>query len=63
LYSWIDTEKDNFPEPLDLDFVISAFSLLEHFFPAVVRMFLVESFEMRLGKKFANLGEVAIELD
>jgi len=49
LYSWIDTERDNFPEPLDLDFVISAFSLMEHFFPAVIRNFLIESFEKRLG--------------
>jgi len=62
LYSWIDTPKLNFPEPLDLDFVVSAFSLLEHFYAMPVKVFLLESIEKRLNVKINNLGDAAIEL-
>lgn len=42
---------------------MSAFSLMEHFLPAPVRIFLLESFEKRLNVKIPTLADAAIELN
>lgn len=61
LFGWIDTEKDNYPPLLDMDFVAMVFSILEKIDKPLVVKFLNEALNKRLGTEGLTLAEITIE--
>lgn len=49
LLGWIDTPKDNYPEILDADFIMTAFSWLERVYEFPINRILTQSLNKRLG--------------
>lgn len=48
LFGWIDTEKNNLPHILDINFVYSIFTLIEKFIPSVSTSLIGEAVNQRL---------------
>lgn len=58
LFGWIDTEKDNLPAILDINFVYTIFTLIEKFVPAVSKSLVGEAVNKRLGTNNLNLVQL-----
>ena len=61
LFSWIDTENDNYPPLLDIDFAYIAFTLLSKIDKKVGELLLGEAMNHRLGTTGLGLAEIAQE--
>lgn len=57
LFGWIDTESQNLPEVLDINFVYAIFTLIEKFLPAVSNSFVAEAINKRLNTTNLSLVE------
>lgn len=58
LFGWIDTEKDNLPAILDINFVYTLLTLIEKFIPAVPKSLVGEAVNKRLGTNNLNLAQL-----
>jgi len=61
LFSWIDTEFDNYPPLLDINFAYMAFTLLSHFDKKVGELLIGEALNHRLGTTGLDLGQIPAE--
>lgn len=57
LFGWIDTENQNLPAVLDINFVYTIFTLIEKFVPAVSKSLIGEAVNKRLGTQNLNLAQ------
>lgn len=62
LFGWIDTLKDNYPMDLDIDFVMTLFSIVEKIYSPAVTSIIGEALNKRLGTEGLSIPEMAMEV-
>ncbi|EAR84506.2 hypothetical protein TTHERM_00655340 (macronuclear) [Tetrahymena thermophila SB210] len=58
LYGWVDTENKSLPAILDVNFVYSALTLVEKFYPSIPKSIINEGLNHRLGTQDLNLVQL-----
>ena len=61
MFSWIDTEDDNFPPVLPKELVPIAFELFSQIMPSVIDAFFLQAMNQRLGTKGLGFKKIAVE--
>jgi len=61
LYSWIDTEENNYPPVIPYKFVPVLFGMLNHLMPTVIESFFLQSLNFRLGTAGLSYDDIVVE--
>merc|ERR1711879_357049 len=61
LFSWVDTEYDNYPPLLDINFAYIAFNILSKIDKKTGELLIGEALNHRLGTEGLDLGQVHAE--
>ena len=59
IFCWLDTPKDNMPTVLTIDLAVVIFSIMEKIDPSLVKSFIGEALNFRLGTQNLTVAEIA----